>query len=187
MAKLAANAYGDALFELTVEKSRENKAYFDDIAAEVVSVLEAFKANIELNKLLTHPQIAKEEKIEVIENIFKGRTSDDIVGLLVTIIKNGRTSEINAIFEYFVNRVDEYRHIGKAYVTSAIELSEDIKKSIEDKLIDLTDYKEFNMSYTVDKTIIGGVIIRIGDRIVDSSIKSKIDTMCHKLEKIHIL
>ena len=186
MAKLAANAYGDALFELTIEKSKEDKAYFENITAEVVSVLESFKANIDLNKLLTHPQISKEEKIEVIENIFKGRTSNDIVGLLVTVIKNGRASEINAIFEYFIDRVNEYRHIGKAYVTSAIELDEEIKNTIEQRLIDLTDYKEFKMSYTVDKSIIGGLIIRIGDRIVDSSIRNKIDSMCHKLEKIHI-
>ena len=90
------------------------------------------------------------------------------------------------IFEYFIDRVNEYRHIGKAYVTSAIELDEEIKNTIEQRLIDLTDYKEFKMSYTVDKNIIGGLIIRIGDRIVDSSIRNKIDSMCHKLEKIHI-
>ena len=42
------------------------------------------------------------------------------------------------------------------------------------------------MTYMVDKDIIGGLVIRIGDRIVDSSIKNKINSMCHKLEKIHI-
>lgn len=186
MAKLAANAYGDALFELTLDKSKDNEAYFDEIMQEVVVVLESFKANASLNKLLIHPQISKEEKIEVVENIFKGRTSDDIVGLLVTIIKNGRANEINAIFEYFIDRVKEYKHIGKAFVTSAIELNDELKNKIEDKLINLTDYKSFEMTYMVDKDIIGGLVIRIGDRIVDSSIKNKINSMCHKLEKIHI-
>ena len=62
MAKLAANAYGDALFELTLEKSKDNESYMNDMLAEVVSVLDSFKSNDELEKLLTHPQISKEEK-----------------------------------------------------------------------------------------------------------------------------
>ncbi|MBE5935826.1 MAG: ATP synthase F1 subunit delta [Lachnospiraceae bacterium] len=186
MAKLAANAYGDALFELTLEKSKDNSTHMDEMLQEVVSVLDSFKANMELKKLLTHPQISKEEKITVIEKIYKGRASDDIVGLLVTIVKNGRASEINAIFEYFINRVKEYNHIGKASVVSAVELTDELKKKIEEKLISLTDYKEFEMSYSVDKNILGGLIIRIGDRVVDSSLKNKINSMCQSLEKIHI-
>ena len=186
MAKLAANAYGDALFELTLEKSKENQSYTDNMLEEVVSVLGLFKANENLKKLLIHPQISKEEKIAVVENIFKGRTSDDIVGLLVTIVKNGRSSEIDAIFEYFIDKVKKYNHIGKAFVTSAVPLSEELKTKIEEKLISLTEYKEFEMSYSVDKDILGGLIIRIGDRVVDSSLKNKINSMCQTLEKIHI-
>lgn len=186
MAKLAANAYGDALFELTLEKSKDNDSYMNNMLDEVVSILDSFKMNEDLMKLLVHPQISKEEKITVIENIFKGKASDDIVGLLVTIVKNGRSSEIEAIFEYFIDRVKEYNHIGKASVTSAVELSDDLKNKIEEKLISTTDYEEFEMSYSVDKNILGGLIIRIGDRVVDSSLKNKINSMCQSLEKIYI-
>ena len=62
----------------------------------------------------------------------------------------------------------------------------DVKKKIEDRLIEITDYKEFEMNYTVDKCILGGLVIRIGDRFVDSSLKNKIDSISQSLEKIQI-
>ena len=168
MAKLVANSYGEALFELALEKNA-----LDDMLQEVVCIQNVIEENADFRKFLSHPQISKEEKISVVEKVFKEKASNDIVGLLVMIVKKDRYNEIDAIFDYFVKKVKEYNHVGVASVTSAIELSDTQKKKIVDRLIDLTDYKEFEISYTVDKNILGGLIIRIGDRVVDSSLKKE--------------
>lgn len=181
MAKLVANSYGNALFELALEKNS-----IEDMLQEVICIQNVFKENADFRKFLSHPQISKEEKISVIENVFKGKADDDIVGLLVMIIKKDRYNEIDAILSYFINRVKEHKHIGIASVTSAVELNDEQKKNIVDRLIELTDYKEFEISYIVDKDILGGLIIRIGDRVVDSSLKSKLNSMAQELYKIHI-
>ena len=181
MAKLVANSYGEALFELALEKNA-----LDDMLQEVVCIQNVIEENADFRKFLSHPQISKEEKISVVEKVFKEKASNDIVGLLVMIVKKDRSNEIDAIFDYFVKKVKEYNHVGVASVTSAIELSDTQKKKIVDRLIDLTDYKEFEISYTVDKNILGGLIIRIGDRVVDSSLKNKLESMTGVLNKIHI-
>ena len=181
MAKLVDKTYGDALFELALENGQTD-TYF----SECREILEIVKDNEELLKLLTHPKISKEEKIGVIENVFKGQVSDDITGFLVLIVKKDRQTELCEILEYFINRVKEYKKIGVAFVTTAVPLNEAMKQSVVDKLTATTDYKEFEMNYSVDKDIIGGMIIRIGDRVVDSSIRTKIESLAKELYDVRL-
>ncbi len=181
MAKLIEGTYGEALFELAVEKNE-----LDSMAEQVDLLAQAFAENPELAKLLNHPKISKEEKITVIENIFKGRFSDDIVGFLVIIVEKDRGAEIDGILDYFQAKVREYKKIGVARVISAVELSADQKKRVEQKLLQQTPYESFEVDYRVDASLIGGMIIRIGDRVVDSSIRTKLDSMTKNLRKVSL-
>lgn len=181
MAKIISKAYGDALFELALEKNE-----LDSIAEQVNLLVNAFAENPELIKLLSHPKINKEEKINVIETIFKGRMSDDIVGFLVIIVEKDRGSEIADILNLFQAKVREYKKIGVALVTSAIELSTEQKQKVEQKLLQQTAYESFEVEYKVDASLIGGMIIRIGDRVVDSSIRSKLDNLTKELRKVSL-
>ncbi|MBE5961087.1 MAG: ATP synthase F1 subunit delta [Lachnospiraceae bacterium] len=181
MAKLVSKTYGDALFELALEKQT-----IDTVFEEIKEVKEVFTENEELMKLLNHPKITKEEKVKIIENIFKGRVSDDVTGFLVIIVEKGRYNSFDAIFDYFIAAVKEYKKIGIAKVTSAVELSDEQKKKVEEKLLQTTIYTSFEMNYHVDKSLIGGLIIRIGDRVVDSSIKTKLDKLARNLQKIQL-
>ncbi|MCR5609069.1 MAG: F0F1 ATP synthase subunit delta [Lachnospiraceae bacterium] len=182
MAKLISKVYADALFELAVENNN-----IDNIALEIANVKSAIDENEELIKVLNHPKIIKEEKIALVNNIFKGRVSDEVAGFIVSIVDKDRYNYFDEIFEYFLGLVKEYKGIGVAYVTSAIELSDAQKKSITEKLIQTTRYKEFEINYSVDKKLIGGLVIRIGDRVVDSSIKTKIEQMSRELNSLQIV
>ena len=181
MAKLVSKTYGEALFELAKEENT-----LDVIQKEAVAVLEIFKQNEELVKLLNHPKISKEEKVTVIENIFKNRASEAIVGFLVLIVEKGRYNEISQIFTYFLEQVKEFKKIGVAYVTSAIPLTMEQKKKIQEKLLATTQYIQFEMHFDVDKSLIGGMVIRIGDRVVDSSIRTKLNQMTQTLSKVQL-
>ena len=181
MAKIISKAYGEALFELALERNE-----LDSMAEQVNVLANAFAENPELVKLISHPKISKEEKINVIETIFKGRMSDDIVGFLVIIVEKDRGSEIEDILKLFQAKVREYKKIGVALVTSAIELSTEQKQKVEQKLLQQTDYESFEVEYKVDASLIGGMIIRIGDRVVDSSIRSKLDNLTKELRKVSL-
>lgn len=176
MAKLVSKTYGEALFELSIEEKN-----LDLVTEEVKLVIEVLSQNDDLLRLLNHPKISKEEKLTVIENIFKGRMSDTLVGFLVIIVDKGRYNELHSIFEYFLARVREHKSIGVAYVTSAIELSDTQKNAITNKLLATTKYVQFEMNYIIDSSIIGGLVIQIGDRVVDSSIQTQIKTLTKAL------
>ena len=176
MAKLVSKTYSEALFDLALEDGT-----LTTIIEEVNIVKEAIAKNPDLLKLLSHPKINKEEKISVIENIFKGRVSDSLVGFLVIIVQKDRYDDLDGIFEYFIAKVREYKNVGVASVTSAVELTEEQKKQVEEKLLQTTKYSQFELSFYVDKSLIGGLVIRIGDRVVDSSIKTKLQMLAKDL------
>jgi F-type H+-transporting ATPase subunit delta len=171
--------YGDALFELALETDR-----LDDMLEEVKAVSQALRDNEELTRLMNHPKIVKEEKIKLIEDIFKGRTSDELVGLMRMIVEKDHYNEMDRVFVYFIDQVKEYRHIGTAYVTSAAALSDAQKQAVEKRLLETTDYVRFEMHYETDAELIGGMVIRIGDRVVDSSIKNKLNSLTRELNRI---
>jgi len=181
MAKLISKTYGGALFELAVE---ENKV--DSFAEEIQALQQILAENRELNDLMNHPKILKEEKLQVIKNIFEGRIDKELIGFLSLVITKDRYSEIDEILSYFLNEVKELKGIGVAYVTTAEALRDEQKKQIVEKLLETTKYKEMEMNFAEDKDLIGGMVIRIGDRIVDGSVKTKLEELQKQLMKIQL-
>lgn len=176
MAKLVSKTYGEALFDLAQEENR-----LDDVNKEVQAVFDALKENSDFMRLLNHPKVTVEEKIKVVESVFKGRVSDTMTGFLVLVVEKGRNGQLPEILNYFSDKVREFKNIGVASVTSAVELDEKQKAAVEKKLLEVTKYVSFETKYEVDKSLIGGMVIRIGDRVVDSSIRTRIDNMAKTL------
>lgn len=108
------------------------------------------------------------------------------MGFLHIIIQKDRHNDILSIFEDFLQRVKRHRKIGTASVTSAVELSGEQKKAVEKRLLEVTDYISFEIAYIVKPEIIGGLIIRLDDRVVDSSLKTQIDTLSRQLSRIQL-
>ena len=181
MAKLVSSTYSDALFELALEENR-----LDSFYEEILASRQIFLDNEELLKLLNHPKIIKEEKITIMENVFKGRVSDEILGFFHIIVTKDRYNDIIAILDYFLHKVKEHKGIGTASVTSAVVLSDTQKAAIEKRLLETTRYVSFEIDYRVDPAILGGLVIRIEDRVVDSSLKTQIDKLKAQLSKIQL-
>ncbi len=181
MAKLVTKTYADALFQLAVEEGR-----VDELYSEVVSLVDILNSNPELAKIMAHPSVDKNEKIDMIKTIFSGRVSGEVCGLLNQIVVNNRYEEIDGILASFIDSVKEYKKIGVAYVDTPLALSDVQKEHIEQKLLDTTDYVKMEMNYSVDEKLIGGMKIRIGDRVVDSSISTKLNELAKELRRIQL-
>lgn len=181
MAKLVEKTYGDALFELSVESGKMDELYKEAVALQTI-----FKENEELVKLLNHPKVSKDEKLKVVEDVFKNRMSDDMTGFLTLLVKKDRQKFIEKILAYYIGEVKTYKKIGVATVTTAIELSASQKEAVEKKLIETTEFLSFETEFLVDKGLIGGMIIRVGDKVIDSSIKNKVEKLSRELYKIRL-
>lgn len=181
MAKLVSTTYADALFETGIEENT-----LDSLYDEAVAVSQILKDNPDFSRLMNHPKILREDKEQIMESVFKGRLSDEFTGFLKIIVANKRYSEIDSILDYFVLKVKEHKRIGIAYVTTPLELTIQQKEAVKKKLLDTTDYVTMEMNYSIDKSLIGGMVIRIGDRVVDSSIRTKLDGLKKELNDIQL-
>lgn len=181
MAKLVSKIYGEALFEAAMEGKDA-----DILMEEIRAVCSILKENPDFDKLMMHPGVPKQEKLKVIEQVFRGRVSDELTGLLTVVVEKERYRDLQAVFGYFTARVKEMEGIGTAYVTSAAELSEAQKESVRAKLLSTTAYKTMEMHYQTDPSLIGGMVIRINDRVVDSSIRTKLNDLTRQLLQIQL-
>lgn len=181
MAKLISKTYGDALFELAVEEDK-----VDVLLEEIVQLQEVLSDNEDFGRLMNHPKIIVEEKLQVAGNVFAGRVSDELLGFLKIIITKDRYRDIDAILDYFIAEVKRYKGIGVATVTTAVPLKEQQCRRIEQRLLDTTEYAKMEMHYELDESLIGGMVVRIGDRVVDSSIRTKLSELQKELLKVHI-
>ncbi|MCM1045193.1 MAG: ATP synthase F1 subunit delta [Candidatus Gastranaerophilales bacterium] len=181
MAKLVSKTYGEALFETAMEGHKEK-----ELLTEIQAVSDILKDNPEFDKLMKHPSVPKQEKIRIMEQIFQGRVSDELAGFLRVVVDKERYKDLGAIFQYFIDKVKEVSGIGIAYVSAATELSDAQKESVKARLLETTSYKTMEMHYRTDASLIGGMVIRIGDRVVDSSIRTKLNDLTKQLLQIQL-
>lgn len=181
MAKLVSKTYGEALYEVAVEAGKTS-----ELMEEIRCVRQILDSNPKFDELMEHPGVPKQEKLQVVEDVFKGRVSDELTGLLEVVVSKERYKDLDAIFTYFIDRVKEEQRIGMAYVTTAVELDGGQKDAVKAKLLETSGYAKMEMHYEVDASIIGGMIIRINDRVVDSSVRTKLDGLKKQLLQIQL-
>lgn len=126
MAKLVSKTYGEALFELAVEEGKE-----EEFLQEIESLKEILDANPDFGKLMNHPKILKEEKLKVVEEVFKGHISRELLGFLHLVVAKDRYPEIDAILNYFIDEVKKEKGIGVAYVSTACGIDEAKRKKLK--------------------------------------------------------
>ncbi len=178
MAKLAAKTYSQALFEFALEAGK-----VDEIEKEFAFIVEAFTTYKEFFELFKTPKMSVDERKGIIKEIFSEKVSKEMMNFMMIILDKRRAGEILAIQREFEVKVDEYHGIVPAYVKSATELDESEKKAIVDQLKSLTG-KEIRLKTAVDPSVIGGLYIKVGDKVIDGSIRKKLDAMREELRQI---
>ena len=136
--------------------------------------------------ILLHPQIDHQEKLQVFERVFGGKISQEMAGFCRLLLEKGRFGELSGIRKDFERRCLDYKKTGVVYVTSAVDLTDSQKEKIKQKLLATTPYVSLQMHWETDAALIGGLKIRIGDRVVDNSIENRLKQMKDSLMRISL-
>lgn len=173
-----AGRYAEALFEIA---SSQNQV---DLIEQELRALEAiFQENADLQQILYHPQITTADKKDLLSSIFTGKISVVTGNFLALLVDRRRETFFGDIVAEYVNLANAGRNIVTAQVVSAVELNDGERDKLDQTLTRLTG-KKVQTSYTVDPSLIGGVVVRIGDKIIDGSIKTRLATLKERLKSI---
>ena len=175
-----AKKYSEALFSLAEEKDE-----FIKFKNDLNSIKEAFTEHKEFKNVLFHPRIKIEEKKRIFKRIFKEKISQEIYNFIQLLIDKRRIFYIKAIINQFNDLVNDRKKILEIEVVSAIKLEENMKNRLKDKLEKGMNY-EVVLNNKVDPEILGGLVLKIGDKIIDGSIQYKLNTLSEQIEKIPV-
>ena len=160
--------YSKAIFEIAEEKNQVKEIY-----EMLNSAMVLYRTDKEFKNFILNPLIDNEQKKSVLNEIF-GKDNSENLNILLYILDKGRMNCIKYIVAEYLKIYYRKNRILDVKATFTKELTEEQKKKLIDKLSQKTG-KEINLEIKIDKNILGGGIIRIGDKIIDGSIRRELD------------
>lgn len=180
MAELVVKRYATALFDTAKEMNA-----LDQYESQVNVILEALKETPDFMAVLENHKITLDEKIALVEKIFSDKVENPILGLIVLMVKKGRGASLVEVLEAFVEMVKTETGLVKASVTSVKPLSyaqlEQIKSNLERSI-----NGQVELESIIDTSIIAGLIIRVGDKVIDASVKGEMQTLKKQLSELRL-
>ena len=165
---MAVNEVARVYASSLIEVGQENKV-LEQIDEEVKFINEIFSDDRELRLFINSPGFAKESKKEFLDKIFSGKLSDYTLNFLKLLIENDRQSEINEIYIALSGLIDEINNRKKVTLITRESLDKNTLKKIQDNLKDKLK-KDIIIIEEIDESILGGIIIKIDDLVIDGSL-----------------
>ena len=167
-----AKRYAQALFDIAAE---ENK--YEEYYRELKQFSAVLKDNESLNEFFANPVFDRDEKKAVLEEILVKTAMTSITSnFLKLLVSKGRIGHIEEIKDCFEELMDGVLKKVRVLVKSAFPVNDDLKSSLRRKLEELTK-KDVEMIIEEDRSLIGGIVVKIGDTLYDGSIKSQLNTI----------
>jgi F-type H+-transporting ATPase subunit delta len=169
-----ARRYAEAAFEVatrddTVEKWRNEL----DLAAELVGDERALD-------VLANPAIPGERRAEALEEMLGDRVSRPVRNLIQLLLRRGRIDDLSRVAAEFRRLDDKRQGITHATATSASELTQDEVRALTARLEETTGGR-IALDVEVDPSLLGGLIVRVGDRLIDGSVRGRLERLRNQL------
>lgn len=175
-----ARAYAEALLEIA-QKEADVELY----AQSLLSVADLVETEREFRLFLETPRIDPTVKKQVLRDVLEGRLPDQLLKFLFIVIDKRRQRLIPAIADEYASLVDQ--HFGRVQVqmTTAMEPGDELRATLQQRMGELLQ-KEVLPRYRTDPRILGGVIVRVGDRIMNGSLRRRLQLLRRGLLKAEV-
>ena len=165
------NRYAKALLELAVETNN-----LEDCNSDMNTILTVCQESKEFYLLLKSPIIKTDKKIIIIEEVFSNKLSELTNGFIKIITSKKREAILDSVAKSFISLYKEKKNIISAKLVTATEIDNETREEVLD-FIKKKGHKNVDLQEKIDKSIIGGAIINIGNKQIDASVSNKINEM----------
>ncbi|MBO2521886.1 MAG: ATP synthase F1 subunit delta [Clostridia bacterium] len=175
-----ARRYGEALGELAREHN-----LLDQIEEELALVRETLTSEPRLLRVLEDQNVTAEAKDQLIQSLFGKRLSRYALNFLRLVVKKQREAYLLDMIDAYVAYANEKRGIVEVEITAAAPLTDEQAKLLTEKLSRVTGQKVRLMTQ-IDEAILGGVIARIGDLVMDGSVRTRLELLGESLRRAQL-
>ena len=169
---LISDRYASALYDLASEKK-----LVDVVLDDLLFIQSTIKNNKDLKLVIKSPLIKSNDKLEILQNILKSKKPNELSSTFLKVLsKNKRFQKTLDIISQFKDINAQKRGDVLADITSAEKLSSEQQDNIKEQLRTILGDK-LSLSYKVDEQIIGGLIIKVGSKMIDTSLSNKINKL----------
>lgn len=163
--------YAKSLLGLAVEKG-----ILETVKSDIAAIVQLCDQNRDMQLFLHSPIIAHETKEKVLVKLFGGKLNDLTMAFISLLTKKGREAALYEVAKAFLNQYNEVKGIQKATVFTAVSLDAATKSSFE-TLIANSLNKKVELSEEVKEELLGGFVLRVEDRQIDASVKTKLQAI----------
>jgi F-type H+-transporting ATPase subunit delta len=171
MIEIASKRYSQSLFEAALDNEK-----LDLVFEELEGLKKVFEDNQSFFKVLEYPFITLDEKYKIINEVFSKSFDPLICDFLKVLIEKDRVYVLADIIKDFEELYYEHSKLLKVHVITAFKLKEDYRMRLALKLKEVFR-QDIVMEVSVDPSIVGGLLIRAKDKIIDATVKGKLDRM----------
>lgn len=172
---IVARKYAQAIFQCGREqgKLKQYKAEFSALGT-------ALEQSVYLRRLLFYPRITPEQKVKLLEQVCQLTFSPETTNLLILLFKRGRAKELGKVAQEFAMLIAEHENVLEVRVATAVDLPKKLETLLQQRLEKLTG-KRILLRTVTDPTLIGGMVLTMGDRVIDGSIRTFLQALRREL------
>lgn len=167
----AVSTYAEALFGAARERDE-----LEAVLEELEDFNDALHESEQLRTFFYSPQVTEREKRRAIDALTEGMTSST-TNFLKVLSDNVRTDILEDVLRRYRDLVEEHLGRVEVEVVTAVELSEALRVRIEERLARVLDGREVVLETSVDPDLLGGVVFRFGGRMVDGSLRGRLESL----------
>ena len=172
-----AGRYAIALFEL----ARDEKQ-IDTVSASLADIRQAINESADLRELIGSPLLGREEQARAVAAVASSLNVDPLTANFLGVLANNRRlPQLEAVIRAFTMLAARHRGEVTAEVTSARPLDDDQVDAIKQHLRSRMG-RDIAVDLSVDPAILGGLVVKIGSQMIDSSIRTKLNTLAHAMK-----
>ena len=170
------NEYLEKRYALALYEIAESKGKVDEYRSDLRYIVELMKSDAGFLEIIEHPHISRLRKKQTFEKLFKSRIDAELLSFLFLLIDKDRISTLEEKLNEFEKIELEKNNEVIAKVKTVVPLDEDDRKNLIEKLNKKYN-KKIILKEEIDKSIIGGVFVMVGDEVIDGTIKLKLEEM----------
>lgn len=173
-----ASRYAKAVYELAADNHRQEK-----VLADLRSLNQIFLSDKDTSSYLTSRFVQTKERIDVLSKAMQDNgLSQEASELVLLMARNGRLGIFSEVVHAYEAELDSANNVCRGFVRSAVALSEVDREQIQ-KTVEKVINKKVIMTYTVDPSVIGGLVAKVGSYTFDDSIATHLKRMNEELKR----